>query len=169
MVTKKQLEMAVKSLNNATYEEDGGQKDIIDTKVLIGNNEAVDIDAFMKACESIPPELEERIPDLVADIYNDLKDELESEKKTDIDFKSEKISFKKRNDPVKFTRGDSLIAALKIGGNQDAIITNMDAIYGKNGGKCNSKESKWLFKIITPILIKTKTVNLIDGKFQVNF
>ena len=95
MITKEKLEMAVKSLNNATYEENGKQKDLIEIKIALGDDDKINIENFMVVCENVPVELEERIPDLVADIYNDLKDQLENTLLVDINLVSNKQAIKK--------------------------------------------------------------------------
>ena len=188
---KAKLVEAAKALNAAVYEDEAKDdvSSLISQKIKTTAVSDADLQtAFMEACNSIPEELEQFIPDSVSDVYNAIGDEIEADgtatssapkdknpspSKAAPPVKAEKAP--KAENPAKvaktprFTRGDALIASLKKGGDARTICANIDEIYIANGGKENTQESKWIFGIMFPILIKINAIVEKDGKFQANF
>ncbi len=72
---------AVKALNGIVYEDDEKDASVplikIKIKTVAVNDEDL-IVAFMQACESIPEENEQHLPDAIADVYNALRNEREA-------------------------------------------------------------------------------------------
>lgn len=169
------FENAVRQLNE---KKDNDGKDLIAEKVALTGVIHIDYVFFMEACESVPENYEDLIPDDTADVYNELKT-LVDEGKLILPGKQEVgpttelktnpiVTAEKGKTNTKFTRGDSFAEAIKNGGSLDEIIANMDKIYSQNGGKSNAKESKWLFGIVVPILTKIGAVKNVNGKFNLN-
>lgn len=188
---KEKLINAAKSLNATVYndEEKDQMSQLITKNIKINGVKIEELTiAFMEACNSIPEELEQFIPDEVSDVYNAIGDEMEAlkndtpaeetnptkdknpaeEKLTKLPKKKSEKDSSTKKEP-RYTRGDALIAALKKGGDAKTICENIDTIYIANGGKENFKESKWIFGIMFPILIKINAIVEKDGKFQANF
>ena len=78
MITQEKLKEAVDCLNAAKCDKLGENKDLLNTKIVLGEDHNANIETFLLACESVPEDIENYIPNSVADVYNTIKDELEA-------------------------------------------------------------------------------------------
>ena len=71
---KERFENAVRLLNKAEWINKGKKLRLIKSKLILGENEEANKEAFMVACESIEEKNEKFIPEEIANVYNELAD-----------------------------------------------------------------------------------------------
>jgi len=69
---KERFENAVRLLNKAEWIDKGKKLRLIKSKLILGEDEEANKEAFMVACESIEEENEKFIPEEIVDVYNEL-------------------------------------------------------------------------------------------------
>ena len=69
---KERYENAVRLLNKAEWIDKGKKLRLIKSKLILGEDEEANKEAFMVACESIEEENEKFIPEEIVDVYNEL-------------------------------------------------------------------------------------------------
>ena len=71
---KERFENAVRLLNKAEWIDKGKKLRLIKSKLILGEDEEANKEAFMVACESIEEKNEKFIPEEIANVYNELAD-----------------------------------------------------------------------------------------------
>ena len=69
---KERFENAVRLLNKAEWINKGKKLRLIKSKLILGEDEEANKEAFMVACESIEEKNEKFIPEEIVDVYNEL-------------------------------------------------------------------------------------------------
>jgi len=160
------LKEVVKKLNAA---------EVLDKPIAtVGIKKEVLVNAFLKGIESIPEgsELEKKIPEEAAKLYNDYVDVMEDKKialEYGVEKKEESVGEKVEGALKKkefITRMMALGLAFKElnqkGFSKDQIVKCSDDIYVNNGGKSNLKEGNWHFGYFKKTFEVMKEVGLGD-------
>lgn len=83
---------------------------------------------------------------------------------------TDKADETKKEKKVRYTRFDSFAAALKSGiKNVEKITEKANALYVKQGGKDNVKESKWAVNVSIQILVKLEIATVEKGMLKTDF
>jgi hypothetical protein len=160
---KQKVIEAAKILNEVMVaNEEGKEVPLIENKIkIVAVKEEALVVAFMKACNSIPEDKEECIPDAVAEVYNAIAKEMENKDKDDTApapaaaTKKEKKEKKqkaegatKRQPPKRDTDAwgnavgtmSELINAMLVkGAKKDDIAASLQEKFGKNDASAKSK------------------------------
>ena len=164
MVTKEQILEATKILSLSTYKNEKGEIKKLSTYKIKPSLNIFELQTeFLCACEIIPEELEQYIPDLVSDIYNLIvaEDQLSTPTPTlnisdTPDSTISKSSPHKeiavtKNKKISMTRVDSIYQVLiKNKGIMDVkeLAIKANQLYTEAGKKDNVQESKFILTYV---------------------
>ena len=165
MVTKEQILEATKILSLSTYKNEKGEIKKLSTYKIKPSLNIFELQTeFLYACEIIPEELDQYIPDLVSDIYNLIvtEDQLSTPTLNISDTPDSTISNISKSSPhkeiavtknkkISMTRVDSIYQVLiKNKGIMDVkeLAIKANQLYTEAGKKDNVQESKFILTYV---------------------